>query len=171
MDGQHSVLIVDRSQETREVLQTALERRGVRTLSAGRPEKGRELARLHQPDLIVLDLELDDSSAEQFSTSPCGPGVPPAIHLADQSPASQTQPYQPRMILLGNLRGWRDRLPEGEFVRKPYHYGPLIRKIEELLASGRNGVPFSPSDTRPGSFAPCQRCLSSAEPIKAPALN
>ena len=29
--------------------------------------------------------------------------------------------------------------PEGEFVRKPYHYGPLIRKIEELLA--RSAMP------------------------------
>lgn len=136
MDGQHSVLIVDRSQETREVLQTALERRGVRTLAAGRAEKGRELARLHQPDLIVLDLELDDSSAEQFSTPSSGVDVSPANSQPGDTPASQNPAYQPRMILLGNLRGWRDRLPEGEFVRKPYHYGPLIRKIEELLASG-----------------------------------
>ena len=60
MDGQPSVLIVDRSEETREVLQTVLERRGVRTLAAGRTAAGLDLARRHQPDLIVLDLELDD---------------------------------------------------------------------------------------------------------------
>ena len=60
VDGQPSVLIVDRSEETREVLQTVLERRGVRTLAAGRTAAGLDLARRHQPDLIVLDLELDD---------------------------------------------------------------------------------------------------------------
>ena len=36
-------------------------------------------------------------------------------------------------MLLGNLRGWRTLLPQGEFVPKPYHYAPLIRKIEQLL--------------------------------------
>ncbi len=57
LDGACSVLIVDRSPSTREVLQTALERRGVRTLAVGRPEAGLELARRHHPELIVLDLD------------------------------------------------------------------------------------------------------------------
>ncbi|MGA7701688.1 MAG: response regulator, partial [Thermoguttaceae bacterium] len=86
MNGQRSVLIVDRSEETREVLQTVLERRGVRILAAGRAEKGLELARRHHPDLVVLDLEMDDMPAEQFRSagvSPadcgdCGAGETPA---------------------------------------------------------------------------------------------
>jgi hypothetical protein len=120
LNGSLSVLIVDRSEETREVLQTALERRGVRTLTTGRTDAGLRLAQQHHPDLIVLDLELDDAPAEQFSNT--------------SSPVpSEAADYRPRMVLLGNLRGWRDRLPEGEFVSKPYHYGPLVRKIEELL--------------------------------------
>ncbi len=40
MDSQQSVLIVDSSEETREVLQTALERRGLRILSANRARPG-----------------------------------------------------------------------------------------------------------------------------------
>jgi len=176
VDGQPSVLIVDRSDETREVLQTVLQRRGVRTLAAGRMAAGLDLARQHQPDLIVLDLELDDvaeGTDELMGQASFGD--------AGETPAPQ---YQPRLVLLGNLRGWRDRLPEGEFVPKPYHYGPLIRKIEELLASRGKGdsphlperpsgcfaqmgtVPFSP---REGS--PCRRCSSFAEPIRAAALN
>jgi hypothetical protein len=122
-----SVLIVDRSPSTREVLETALERRGVRTLTAERPEAGLALARRYRPELIVLDL--DDT-----------PGCLPAgqqLTLAECSnePASAEPPYRPRLVLLGNLRGWRELLPDGEFVPKPYHYGPLIRKIEQLLAS------------------------------------
>jgi len=156
VNGQHSVLIVDRSQETREVLQTALERRGVRTLAAGASATGLRLARQHQPDLIVLDLEIEDPSADQFSApsfgadtacgaccgagvSPaiCGTGVSPAIGGTGRTPTPQNTSYQPRLVLLGNLRGWRERVPSGEFVAKPYHYGPLIRKIEELLANDR----------------------------------
>jgi response regulator RpfG family c-di-GMP phosphodiesterase len=144
LNEQRSVLIVDRSEETREVLQTALERLGVRTLSAGRTEKGLELARQHQPDLVVLDLELDDMPAEGFGD--CGAGVPPAGQ------------YEPQMILLGSLRRQGNALPGREFVAKPYHYGLLIRKIEELLDSTREPVP-------------CPRCSSSAESIKEAALN
>ena len=142
MNGQRSVLIVDRSEETREVLQTVLERRGVRTLAAGRAEKGLELARRHHPDLVVLDLELDDMPAEEF----CGAGETPALQ------------YQPQFVLLGSLRRQGNCLPEGEFVAKPYQYGPLIRRIEELLDSTRES-------------GPCRHCSSSAESTRGVGLN
>jgi CheY-like chemotaxis protein len=118
MKGQHSVLIVDRLRETREVLQTALERQGVRTLTTGQTTKGVELARQHHPDLIVLDMELVLSQAAKSAES-----------------QKNTPSYQPHFILLGNLRDLRGSMSEGEFIRKPYHYGPLIRRIEELLAA------------------------------------
>ncbi|OHB65704.1 MAG: hypothetical protein A2V70_12540 [Planctomycetes bacterium RBG_13_63_9] len=126
LDGQRSVLIVDHSQETRDVLQTALERRGMRTFSASRAASGLELARRHHPDLIVLDLELDD----------CQPDEVP-LPFAEQSRADRTP-----LVMLGGARRDQAEFPEGEFVAKPYHYGPLIRRIEELLESG-----------------PCHRCL------------
>ncbi len=119
MDDQRSVLIVDDSEETREVLQTALERRGMRTFSASRAGRGLELARRHHPDLIVLDLELAPSGPDDLS-----------IPFAEQSRADHT-----RLVMLGSVRRDREGLPEGEFVAKPYHYGPLIRKIEQLLNS------------------------------------
>jgi DNA-binding response OmpR family regulator len=119
------VLIVDSSEETREVLQTALERRGVRTFSASRARQGVELAREHHPDLIVLDLELEDPERESQS-----------IPLAEQS-RTDCAP----MVLLGSVRR-SSPIADGEFVAKPYHYGPLIRKIEELLEhASRESVP------------------------------
>lgn len=117
LDSRRSVLIVDHSEETREVLQTALERRGLRTFAASRAVAGLELARRHHPDLIVLDLELDDSSPAEL----CAP-------FAEQSRMEHTP-----LVILGSVRRDRADLPDGEFVAKPYHYGPLIRKIEELL--------------------------------------
>ena len=121
MDSRQSVLIVDSCSETREVLQTALERRGVRILSAQRAQRGLELARQHHPDLIVLDLEVDNSADEELSAP-----------FAEQS-RSDSAP----LVLLGVAR--RGKQPSGgEFVAKPYHYGPLIRRIEELLCSTRS---------------------------------
>lgn len=125
LDRQRSVLVVDRSEETREVLQTVLERRGLRILAARGATAGLRLARQHRPDLIVLDLELDDSGPENLSA-----------RFADQS-----RSHRVGLLMLGGLGGDRRGLPDGESVAKPYHYGPLLRKIEQLLGT----VPQAPA--------------------------
>jgi CheY-like chemotaxis protein len=131
LKSQPSVLIVDSSEETREVLRTALERRGVRILAARCTRQGLELARTHHPDLIVLDLEVEGAAAEPRDMS---------APFAAQSRADRAP-----LIVLGSVR--RPGPPaDAEFVAKPYHYGPLIRRIEELLGSGSRGP------------RPCRRC-------------
>jgi len=110
-----SVLIVDRSDEVREVLRTALERRGLQIYDAARADQGLELARRHHPDLIVLDIDVEPHEAAT---------------LSDQF-AESAGPESTPLIMLGTLR-----LPAcgaGEFVSKPYHYQPLISKIEQML--------------------------------------
>lgn len=119
LDTNRSVLVVDRSEDTREVLQTALTRRGVRTFTARHASEGAELGRRHHPDLIVLDLEIDDVNLE---------GSTPTFWAGRED-------NNVPIILLGTLRRNRPHIPGSEFVSKPYHYGPLIRRIEELLKS------------------------------------
>lgn len=110
-----SVLIVDQSEESREVLATALERRGIRTFTADRVDDGLELARRYSPDLVVFDMETP-GGVEEAAEAALGA-------IADERP----------LIALGSVRSHRAPLCGGEFVRKPYHYAPLIRRIEELL--------------------------------------
>jgi DNA-binding response OmpR family regulator len=112
-----TVLIVDSSDETREVLRTALARPATRVLEASRAQQGLELARQHHPDVIVLDLEIDAESTENLA--------------ADFN--AQTQAHQASLVLLGSALRVRKAFPGGQFVNKPYHYAPLIRKIESLL--------------------------------------
>lgn len=125
MSAERSVLIVDRSEETREVLKTALERRGVKILAARGPRRGLELARTQQPDLIVLDLEVSQSPREDVSS--------PFAYAAEDAQAP--------LVILGTCRRKAETPPNGEFIAKPYHFAPLIRRIEELLdATGRDRV-------------------------------
>ncbi len=126
---QPSVLIVDRSEETREVLQIALQRRGVRTLAADRARAGLELARRYHPDLIVLDLEVDGSGPEAL----CAPFL------------EQSHGGRPALVMLGAMRRTDSQPLDGRVVPKPYHYGPLIRTIEAVL-DGRSGA------------TPCRHC-------------
>lgn len=121
MIPRRSVLIVDGSEENRAVLRTALERRGVQIFEAARPQQGLEMARHHHPDLIVLDAE-----AIPFDDTDVSDG------FEAESRAGQTG-----LIVLGNLRRRAADAPYGEFVAKPYHYAPLIRKIEDLLGAAQ----------------------------------
>ena len=109
-----SVLIVERSDEIRDVLRTALARRGLEIYEASRAEDGLELARRHRPNLVVLDLDDQSANAENLS--------------AEFSRATGTDSMP--LIMLGTLRR---HITRGQFVPKPYHFRPLISKIEELL--------------------------------------
>lgn len=115
MDQKRCVLIVDPSPETREVLQLVLEHQGLRALATGRTPRAVQLARQHQPDLIVLDVDVEPGGAatlsERFAADAGGP--------------------PPQMILLGSASG--PTRPGPEVVSKPYEYRALIRRIEELV--------------------------------------
>ncbi len=110
-----SVLIVERSGEIREVLRAALQRRGWQIYEASRADLGLELARRHQPDLVVLDLDEQPAGAEALS--------------GEFSRSKSAEPTP--VILIGTVRSTR-AIP-GAFIAKPYHYQPLISKIEQLL--------------------------------------
>lgn len=114
-----SVLIVDPSDESRSVLRTILEHRGLRILEASRADEGLELARHYRPDLIVVDLEVERAEDESVSAGY----------------EAESRQNQAALILLGNVRRTTADAPREGFVSKPYHYAPLIRKIESLLES------------------------------------
>lgn len=115
MNADRSILIVDELKETQEVLRAALERPGMRVLSASKAEEGELMARAHRPDLIVVDLEMDRVDAGRLSAEMAAPRIGECG----------------RLLVLGTCR--RHAPSQGEFVAKPYHYAALIEKIEELL--------------------------------------
>ena len=110
------VLIVDASDDSREVLRTILSKRGVQIFEAREEQAGLEIAQRQHPDVIVLDTE---GSSSDFDA---------CDKLAEQADSDRAS-----VVLLGNIKRWNGAAPR-EIVRKPYHYGPLIRKIEALLA-------------------------------------
>ena len=118
MNAVPRVLIVDPSAESREVLRTLLERRGLAAVEAARPEQGLVLSERERPDLIVLDADSDQSSS--------GENVE---NLCDAAGRSDTP-----IVILGTLREPRNH-PGEQIIAKPYHYGVLIRKIDDLLAA------------------------------------
>jgi CheY-like chemotaxis protein len=111
------VLLVDRSAESREVLRFALSRRGIETLEADETAAGLDLLREHRPEVVVLDLE----AAEDQEAA-----------LVDFNSAAEL--VAGRLVILGSLGMSDDARRDLRFFAKPYHFAPLIHKIEELLA-------------------------------------
>ena len=123
MQSHLSVLIVDPSQDTRDVLRTALSRQGVRVLEADDRPQGLDIAHEQHPDLIVVDM---DDPAEEA----------PAVldSFADSSDSTDTP-----IVILGTARQ-KKAAAGGDFFTKPYHYAPLIRTIEERLERCQSAV-------------------------------
>ena len=115
--GQQRVLIVDRSDDNREVLKTVLQRQGVQILEAAGAEDGLRLARQCRPDVVVLDLDTVDADDRSLCDA-----------FNDRLRAKETA-----LVLLGTIPAETSLLPARETIAKPYHYRPLIRKIEALL--------------------------------------
>ncbi|MCA9120963.1 MAG: response regulator [Planctomycetaceae bacterium] len=120
--GSASVLIVDRSEETRDVLRTILETRGLSILEAKRGATGLELLREQHPRVVILDLEVDEGDTT---------GLQGAYEAESRRDGTC-------LVMLGKVKGSNrsDDNTSSEtrhIIEKPYHYGPLIRTIEQLL--------------------------------------
>ena len=117
-EDSRSVLIVDASQDSRDVLRTVLERPGTVVLEAGAAREGLQLAARHRPRVIVLDLE-----AER------------ADEVAVQETFDAYRTVHPgALVVLGKARRYTDGRAETCMLSKPYHYRELVRTIEQFLA-------------------------------------
>jgi CheY-like chemotaxis protein len=141
------VLIVDRSDESREVLKTALERRGWQIFEASRAADGLALARQHRPALIVLDMDAAgakaahgelaaDAEIQEIPLVLLGTVRRPSRLRAANSPAATVTTAR---RVVGSL---------GQIVAKPYHYGSLILKIEQMLRQGQHPAGHVPGGER-----------------------
>ncbi len=124
MPPQRRVLIVDQLSETRETLRSVLETHGLRIFEAGGADEGLTALRDERPDIVVLDME--ETAAED--------------HLRCEALVAATQQQQTPLVLLGSARRAPEGVAKSDVVRKPYHYGPLVRKIEQLLESSQRSA-------------------------------
>ena len=119
MPAKARVLIVDASRESRDILRTLLDRQGTEILETAQVGAATAIADREQPDLIVCDADSDQTPDNQAT-----------FELARQASRSAIP-----IVVLGTVQ--RDFGPQSgrNLVSKPYHYGPLLRKIESLLGN------------------------------------
>ena len=118
------ILIVDDEEDMIELLHYHLVRRGHQVLMARGGLDGLKQARLSLPDLILLDLRLDD--LDGFTV----------CEILRRQPSTCTVP----VIMMTALRGQIARLNglaagANDFVTKPVQIKNLLRKIDAALES------------------------------------
>jgi CheY-like chemotaxis protein len=119
------VLIVDDVEIVRKALQVGVQKLGHEAEGASDPMVALELARLHPPDLALVDYRMPGMDGVAFFGAL-------KTQLGDKCPkvlfVSATPPEEVREKLLPT-----GLVPEG-FVRKPFHLDDLWKTVKDALA-------------------------------------
>ncbi|MEK7656790.1 MAG: response regulator transcription factor [Elusimicrobiota bacterium] len=121
------LLIIDDDAHLRESLAEVLEMEGYECLQAGAAKDGIETALKHSPDVVIMDIQLPDSSGFQIcQTLRKGSREVILIMMTGRflSAEEKTQGFQ---------------LGADEYITKPFDLQELSVRIRQLLSRGRSG--------------------------------
>lgn len=128
MSAKPSVMTVDSSAESREVLQALLEYQGINTVEATNIDQAVQLLDDSEADVVIVDFDSIELHEKEH-----------LLPLWHKSALSNTP-----IVILGTNRPSIPAELVSDFVRKPYHYQQLLHKILGHL--GRTAQPsISPS--------------------------
>lgn len=119
-----TILIVDDSRTAIAVISKVLEPTGYSIISGANGEEGIEMARIHQPDLIIMDVIMPGLNGFQ------------ATRILRKEESTQDIPI---IIISGNEQAtekfWGLRVGANGFLPKPVDRGELFRLLGEHLPS------------------------------------
>jgi CheY-like chemotaxis protein len=131
VDGKAKILIIDDDPDFTETIQAMLESGGYEVISASDGQKGLNMVRAEEPDLIILDIMMD-SMFEGFSVMSTLRGTPEFIDFRDIP-----------IIMASAVKqeyGARFSLPEGGenlqgdvYMDKPVKPKELLETVARLL--------------------------------------
>ncbi len=116
------ILIVDDEEDVLEVLEKRLSEKGYAVIKALAGEKALEMARSHQPDLIILDVMMPDLDGGEVAD------------ILQKDPATKNIPVMFLTCLLTKEEEKGRRIISGRyFLAKPYKPDELIKVIREQV--------------------------------------
>jgi PAS domain S-box-containing protein len=129
--ARQTVLHIEDNEQNRRLMELLLSQRpSLRLVAAGRGDQGLELARLHCPNLILLDMHLPDTSGEQvlriLRADSLTKDTPVVVVSADATAVRQA-----------SLRA----LGANEYLTKPFNVKEFLHIIDEHLQLAHAGVP------------------------------
>lgn len=117
------IAVIDDDQDIREASTIILNSRGYEVVTASNPKEGYEIINSKNPDLIILDVMMDEPDDGFFM----------AQKLRKDNVKTPIIMYTSISKSLGMDYGASDMVPVDEFVEKPITAEELISKVEKLL--------------------------------------
>lgn len=117
------IAVIDDDQDIREASTIILNSRGYEVVTASNPKEGYEIINSKKPDLIILDVMMDEPDDGFFM----------AQKLRKDNVKTPIIMYTSISKSLGMDYGASDMVPVDEFVEKPITPDELISKVEKLL--------------------------------------
>lgn len=117
-----TILIVEDSPTETYVLDNILRKKGYQTLAAATGERGIEMARTHQPDLILMDVVMPGlngfQSTRKLAKDPETAAIPVIVVSSKDQPTD---------------RIWALRQGARDYIVKPVQEDDLLTKVETQL--------------------------------------
>jgi PAS domain S-box-containing protein len=127
LTGTHCVLCIDDNPTNLKLIAQILARRShIHLITTHLPELGIELARIHQPELILLDINMPGMNGYQLLEK-----LQADKHLQSIPVIALTANAMPRDIERGLVAGFTD------YLTKPLEVGKFLKTIDRLIAPTR----------------------------------
>jgi DNA-binding response OmpR family regulator len=124
-----SILVVDDDHEILDLTSAVLRDGGYRVLTASGGRDGIAIARSEQPDLILLDINMDD--LDGWSTLRL-------IRLDPDTAAIPVAMFSVRYDLAEKMEALKRSADD--YIVKPFGYDELIERVGRILEHGRTGA-------------------------------
>lgn len=117
------IVIIDDDPDILEASSLVLENNGHKTITASTPESGYRLVKEKKPDLIILDVMMEEPDDGFFL----------AQKLRKEGIKIPILMYTSVSKAIGLEFGSSELVPVDDFVEKPISPSELVRKVEDLL--------------------------------------
>lgn len=148
--SEEKILVVDDESSVRTLVRSYLEKEGFKVLEAADGAKAIELARVEQPDLMVLDLMLPEVDGIEVCRTVCGKGGPLVLMLSARAEEAD------KLVGLG--------MGADDYLTKPFSPRELVARVKAILRRGSRTAPATTQILRAGPIeVDVQRHLASLD--------
>ena len=120
MNNTHKILLLDDNKDLLQVVQIILKGQGFDSVLANNIEEATSKIRIHKPDLILMDVFIEDQDGREFCSK-----------LKHDSDTSYI-----RVIMMSGYDGDTITSPwvgADDFLQKPFDYNDLITRVQKQM--------------------------------------
>jgi two-component system, OmpR family, alkaline phosphatase synthesis response regulator PhoP len=144
MGEKKKILMIDDEQEIGDLIRSILERTGrFEVLTSTRASEGIQLAKLHKPDLILLDVMMPDMDGTEAARILCEDEKTKAITIVFVTAIAIPMAFLASLVQNEELKQKAGPVGGHYFIQKPISPKELIQRLDEIMGDAPQGTTLS----------------------------